>query len=136
MPSSLRLIRVPALAVLAVLALTALAAGPASASSATKTCSFGSVQYIGNAFQLNELRVTSLTCATARTTVHAYWSCFTHAGKSPDGHCKTKVNRFSCKEGKRNYGEPLNGKPTNFAVRVTCTRAKQRAVFAFTETLR
>jgi hypothetical protein len=137
MPSYLRPLRIPTLAVLSCLALAALAAGQGAATAsvvprATRSCN--PPDYPGaKGGYFNEIRATAITCTYAKKFVVSYWRCRTRSGRSPSGHCTTHVNKFSCKEGTRKYAGAGNSKAIFYAT-VTCRRGgTQRIVHTYQE---
>ncbi len=137
MPSYIRPLRIPTLAVLSCLALAALAVGQSAATAnvvprATRSCNPPSYPGAKGGY-FNEIRATSITCTYAKKFVVTYWRCRTRSGDSPSGRCTRRVNNFSCREGTRKYAGAGNSKAIFYAT-VTCRRGgTQRIVHTYQE---
>jgi len=137
MPSNLRSIRIPMLAVLTCVALAALAAAEGAAtanvvSRATRSCNPPSYPGAKGGY-FNEIRATGITCTYAKRFVVSYWRCRTRSGASPSGRCTRRVNKFSCREGTREYAGAGNTRAIFYAT-VTCRRGgSQRIVHTYQE---
>ncbi len=138
MPSNLRFIRIPTLAVLALVALTLAAVTTASAkpvARATKTCSppiKNGLAYLpdSSGYFTSAIKLRKVSCAYARKFVVSYWRCRTKSGKHPAGRCTTKVKGFSCKE----KAGPRTDVELNATV--TCRRGgTQRIVHSYQQNL-
>lgn len=139
MPSNLRSIRIPTLAVLALVALTLAAVNSAGASAsvtrAAKTCSpptKDGLAYLpdSSGYFTSAIKLTKVSCAYGRKFVVAYWRCRTKSGKNPAGKCTSKVQGFSCKE----KAGPRTDVELNATV--TCRRGgTQRIVHSYQQNL-
>jgi len=137
MPSYIRPLRIPTLAVLSCLALAALAVGQSAATAnvvprATRSCNPPNYPGAKGGY-FNEIRATSITCTYAKKFVVSYWRCRTRSGDSPSGRCTRRVNNFSCREGTRKYAGSGNSRAIFYAT-VTCRRGgTQRIVHTYQE---
>ena len=129
MSPTLRLIRIPTLAVLACVVLTAAAVAVAATASPTargKTCK--APKYPGAGYFTDKIRVTNVSCAYGKKFVVAYYKCRTRSGRSPGGRCRTRVQGFKCTENRKSI-------PTEIDARVTCRRVTQRIVHSYQQNL-
>ena len=131
MPSNLRSIRIPTLAVLACLALAALAAAEGAATAnvvprTTRSCN--PPKYPGEGYFTDKIRATGVSCTYAKSFVKSFYNCRTAGSKPVSGRCP-RVRGFSCTE-KR------NSIPTELNSRVTCQRGgTQRIVHTYQQNL-
>ncbi len=129
MPSNLRFIRIPTLAVLACLALTTLiVAGSAREASAANCKNPSSYPYHGY-YTGGTFRVTKVSCSYGRKLIVAFQKCRTRSGKHLAGHCTQKISGFRCSEKRTSI-------PTEIDARVTCRRGgTQRIVHTYQQNL-
>lgn len=109
-------------ALLAALAL--LAAIPATASAATCKLSSKEQRRLGPTY-VTSLKVTKISCRSAKRVVRAYHRCrFRSGGKK--GRCRSRVSRYRCKERR-------GGIRTQFSGRVTCKRGRRVIRHTYTQ---
>jgi hypothetical protein len=131
MPSHLRLIRIPTLAVMACLALAVLVVAESGAAAApiqraTRSCT--PPKYPGAGYFTGKIRATGVTCTYAKSFVLAYYKCRTNSGRNDAGRCRTRVRDFRCTEVRESI-------PTEIDARVTCRRGTQRIVHTYQQNL-
>ncbi|MQA72766.1 MAG: hypothetical protein GEU88_00155 [Solirubrobacterales bacterium] len=121
-----------ALAALAVAAIPATGSGGAADSTAKRadaakrsTC-FKETRTDLGADYVTSLKVKRTSCKKGEKVIKAYHECRRANGGS-DGHCRSRVKGYKCKEGKR------ESTPAQFNAKVRCKKGGKKIVSTYTE---
>lgn len=76
---------------------------------------------------VEKVTVSHTTCATAKKVIKGYNTCRVRHGGINKGRCNSKVDGFTCKQGKR------QGSPIEWAAEVTATKGRARITFIYVE---
>jgi hypothetical protein len=116
-----------ATALIAAIPATASADGPSASASRNCPLSFKQQQSFPPASYVTSLRVFSTSCRKGKKVIRAYHRCRkAHGGRN--GRCPNRVQRFRCREGKR---EAVPG--VQYNAKVVCRRGARKIVSTYTQ---
>lgn len=116
------------LALLCALTLAAIGSAPASAASTPKrSCdlTFEEGQHLGASY-VDPFKVKNTSCAKGEKVIKAFNKCRKQNGGA-DGRCKSRVEGYSCDEGKRTSA------PSQYFADVVCKNGDKKVKFHYTQ---
>ena len=119
---------IAAIAMFAAIPATASADGPSA--SASRNCPLSSDQQRNGfppASYVTSLRVFNTSCRKGKSVIRAYHKC-RKANGGRNGRCPNRVQRFRCREGRR---QTVPG--VQYSTKVTCTRGGRKIVSTYTQ---
>ena len=115
------------LALVCAIAMAAVTAAPASAETPKRNCdlTFEEGQSLGASY-VDPFKVKNTSCSKGEKVIKAFNKCRKENGGS-DGRCKSRVEGYSCDEGKR------TSSPSQYFADVVCKDGDKKVKFHYTQ---